>query len=79
MFHRQDMHKALLDAAVSLKGEGIPAKCMIDHVCTSVDYENGEVTFANGVTARGDLIIGGDGIRVRGHLSDQFRRRSVDI
>ena len=64
MFHRQDMHKALLDAAVSLEGEGTPAECIIDHVCKSVDYENGTVTFVNGATAKGDLIIGSDGIRV---------------
>jgi len=71
MFHRKDMHKVLLDAAISPEGEGPSAKCMIDHVCKSVDYENGTVTFANGVTARGDLIVGGDGIRVRGDQSCQ--------
>jgi salicylate hydroxylase len=73
MFHRQDIHRALLNAAVSPEGEGTPTECVIDHVCKSVDYENGIVTFVNGVTASGDLIIGGDGIRVCGHLSRQHR------
>jgi salicylate hydroxylase len=58
------MHRALLDAATSQKGEGTPAQCLIDHVCESVDYESGTITFVNGVVASGDLIIGSDGIRV---------------
>jgi hypothetical protein len=32
MFHRQDMHKMLLEAATSAKGEGTPCKVIIDHM-----------------------------------------------
>lgn len=32
MFHRQDMHATLLDAATSPKGKGVPCTVHIDHV-----------------------------------------------
>ncbi|KIY64241.1 FAD/NAD(P)-binding domain-containing protein [Cylindrobasidium torrendii FP15055 ss-10] len=63
MFHRQDMHAGLLRAATSPDGLGTPATVVVDHVCESVDYEKGTVTFQNGRTTIADLIIGSDGIR----------------
>lgn len=64
MFHRVDMHEMLLEAATSPNGQGIPASVVVDHIATSVDYDKGEVTFANGNVIRADMIIGADGIRV---------------
>ncbi|KAH8828321.1 salicylate hydroxylase [Flagelloscypha sp. PMI_526] len=63
MFHRQDMHATLLQTATSEQGQGSACTVVVDHVCKSVDYENGEVTFTNGKTIRADLIVGADGIR----------------
>ncbi|KAJ7499344.1 salicylate hydroxylase [Mycena latifolia] len=70
MFHRQDMHKTLLETATSTEGKGTPCKVFIDHICDTVNAEAGTVTFKNGVTITADLIIGADGIRsaVRGQL-----------
>lgn len=31
MFHRQYMHKMLLDSATSEQGEGLPAKLIVNH------------------------------------------------
>ena len=31
LFHRQDMHKCLLNTAISERGKGIPCKFVIDH------------------------------------------------
>jgi salicylate hydroxylase len=64
MFHRQDMHAGLLEAATSKEGKGEPAQIHIDHICESVDVEKSEVTFRNGRTIKADIIIGADGIRV---------------
>ncbi|KAF8911886.1 salicylate hydroxylase [Mucidula mucida] len=70
MFHRQDMHATLLKTATSPEGEGTPCTVCVDHICESVDYEKGTVTFTNGRTISADLIIGADGIRsvVRGQI-----------
>ncbi|KAJ7429035.1 salicylate hydroxylase [Mycena latifolia] len=70
MFHRQDMHKTLLETATSTEGKGTPCKVFIDHICDTVNAEAGTVAFKNGVTITADLIIGADGIRsaVRGQL-----------
>lgn len=32
MFHRQDMHSQLLDAAISPHGKGVPCTVFIDHM-----------------------------------------------
>ncbi|KAF9268247.1 salicylate hydroxylase [Marasmius fiardii PR-910] len=63
MFHRQDMHAMLLKTATSPDGPGAPCTVVVDHICESVDYEKGIVTFKNGVTTEADIIIGADGIR----------------
>ncbi|KAK7015520.1 hypothetical protein VNI00_019101 [Paramarasmius palmivorus] len=63
MFHRQDMHATLLEAATEIAGEGEPCTVHIDHICEWVDYETGTVTFKNGVIVKADMIVGADGIR----------------
>ncbi|TXT11274.1 hypothetical protein VHUM_02025 [Vanrija humicola] len=63
MFHRVDMHEMLLEAATSPDGPGEPCSVVVDHICSSVDYEKGEVTFENGNVIKADVIIGADGIR----------------
>jgi hypothetical protein len=65
MFHRVDMHKMLMDDALSEKGEGIPVKMVVDHPCKDIDVESGVITFANGATAQHDVVVGADGVGVR--------------
>jgi salicylate hydroxylase len=62
MFHRQYMHAMLMDSAVSQRGEGQPAKLVVNHKATDINIETGHITFANGATATHDVIIGADGI-----------------
>lgn len=64
MFHRVDMHKMLMDDALSGEGEGIPVKLIVDHRCSALDAENGLITFTNGTTAQHEVIIGADGVGV---------------
>lgn len=64
MFHRQDMHATLLKTATQKEGQGSACKVFIDHMCKSIDYEAGKITFENRKTVQVDLIIGADGIRV---------------
>ncbi|KAF4418749.1 salicylate hydroxylase [Fusarium acutatum] len=61
MFHRQYMHRMLMDSALG-EGEGPPAQLIVNHQATDVDVESGEVTFANGKKVKHDLVIGADGI-----------------
>lgn len=63
MFHRQDMHEMLMNAAISPKGEGIPCSLVMDHIVDRVDTQKGEISFRNGNVVHADLIIGSDGIR----------------
>ncbi|KAF7371483.1 Salicylate hydroxylase [Mycena venus] len=51
MFHRQDMHKTLLETATATQGRGTPCRVFVDHICDTVDAEAGTVTFKNGVTS----------------------------
>lgn len=62
MFHRQYMHKMLMDCALQEEGAGTPAKLLVNHPCQAIDLETGEITFTNGVQAKHDLIVGADGI-----------------
>jgi len=64
MFHRVDMHNMLMESATSERGEGPPAKLVLDHACEAIDLELGLITFKNGVTAKHDLVVGADGIGV---------------
>ncbi|KAK0383887.1 hypothetical protein NLU13_7979 [Sarocladium strictum] len=62
MFHRQYMHRMLMDSALGEQHEGIPAKLIVNHQATDVNLETGEITFANGKKAKHDVVIGADGI-----------------
>ncbi|KAF2451790.1 FAD/NAD(P)-binding domain-containing protein [Karstenula rhodostoma CBS 690.94] len=62
MFHRQYMHKMLMNCALQEEGTGTPAKLLVNHPCQKIDLESGEITFTNGVKATHDLIVGADGI-----------------
>lgn len=45
MFHRQYMHKMLLDSATNEQGEGIPAKLIVNHkVIFAFDSSSGQAT-----------------------------------
>ncbi|KAL5355558.1 hypothetical protein BJX96DRAFT_170783 [Aspergillus floccosus] len=61
MFHRQYMHRMLMDTATG-QGKGIPVKIVVNHKCKNIDVESGLITFENGVTARHELVVGADGI-----------------
>ncbi|KAF2793430.1 FAD/NAD(P)-binding domain-containing protein [Melanomma pulvis-pyrius CBS 109.77] len=62
MFHRQYMHKMLMDCALQEEGAGTPAKLLVNHPCENIDFESGLITFTNGFKAQHDMIIGADGI-----------------
>ncbi|KAL8293242.1 hypothetical protein RQP46_000936 [Phenoliferia psychrophenolica] len=62
MFHRQDMHKMLMDCALSQEGEGPPVKFVPFAKCASVDCEAGVVTFEDGREITADLVVGADGV-----------------
>lgn len=67
MFHRQDMHKTLLETACGERGEGPPAQLFVNHKAAEIDAEAGTITFENGKTITVDLIVGADGVRVSSH------------
>ncbi|KAL9531073.1 FAD-dependent monooxygenase [Sphaerulina musiva] len=62
MFHRQDMHKMLMDTAKQEQGTGTPVKLVVNHKCIEVDTSTGLITFANGSQFQHDVVIGADGI-----------------
>ena len=62
MFHRQFMHRMLLDCACQKEGDGTPVKLLLNHSIREIDTAAGELTFANGVVTHHDLVIGADGI-----------------
>jgi salicylate hydroxylase len=64
MFHRQDMHATLLKTACGEQGVGPAAQLFVNHKASSIDVEDGRITFENGKTVHVDLIIGADGVRV---------------
>jgi len=80
MFHRQYMHRMLMDSAVGEQGEGTPATLMVNHKCEAANIENGEITFANGFKTKHDVIIGADGIgsTMRTILGIEANRRPAD-
>ena len=61
-FQRCDVHRILLDTALSKKGLGIPCKLVTSHRAVQVEAELGEVTFENGEVITADLVIAADGI-----------------
>ncbi|KAF1834807.1 salicylate hydroxylase-like protein [Decorospora gaudefroyi] len=62
MFHRQYMHKMLMECALQEDGAGTPVKLLVNYPCASIDLETSMIKFTNGLTAQHDLIVGADGI-----------------
>ncbi|PPJ54363.1 hypothetical protein CBER1_07116 [Cercospora berteroae] len=80
MFHRQDMHKMLMDCATQDEGAGQPVKLVVNHKCVDLDTTTGRITFANGVVAEHDVVIGADGIgsQIRKLIGIQVEKRPAD-
>ena len=59
--HRRDLHGMLIDAVRQLKPEAVH----LDHRCTGFEQDASgvELRFERGTPARGDVLIGADGIR----------------
>lgn len=62
LYHRQDLHKGLLDAATSPDLPGNPAMVRTASAVAGCDPDAGTVTLQSGETLKADLIIGADGI-----------------
>jgi salicylate hydroxylase len=62
VYHRQDLHEAMREAALSTELSGHPASIVTASKVVSCDCEAGKVTLEDGTTYQGDLIIGADGI-----------------
>lgn len=55
--HRVDLHNQLKDAATSPRGEGSPVALKTASEVVDVDVKNAIVSFKDGSTAQGDLVI----------------------
>ncbi|KAI5208089.1 hypothetical protein AUEXF2481DRAFT_111275 [Aureobasidium subglaciale EXF-2481] len=62
VYHRQDLHTALREAALSTELPGHAASIVTAAKVVTCDCEAGIVTLEDGATYQGDLIIGADGI-----------------
>lgn len=62
LYHRQDLHTALKNAATSPNISGKPAEICSACTVISCDPEMGTVTLADGDTLSADIIVGADGI-----------------
>ncbi|CAD0095558.1 unnamed protein product [Aureobasidium vineae] len=62
VYHRQDLHSALREAALSTELPGHPVSIVTAAKVVSCDCEAGVVTLEDNTTYQGDLIIGADGI-----------------
>ncbi|THV96377.1 hypothetical protein D6D26_07095 [Aureobasidium pullulans] len=80
MFHRQYMHRMLMQTALGDNGEGAPARLIVNHKCKTIDLDSNTIAFENGVTATHDLVVGADGIGsvVRGVVGIYPERRIAD-
>lgn len=80
LYHRQDLHAALRDAAVSGSGvlPGSPVEIRTAAAVVSCLPEDGAVVLADGTQLQADLIVGADGIKsvmrgaVLGNLAPQY-------
>lgn len=62
VYHRQDLHAALREAALSTELPSRPASIVTAAKVINCDCEAGTVTLEDNTTYRGDLIVGADGI-----------------
>ncbi|OJD29375.1 salicylate hydroxylase [Diplodia corticola] len=65
LVHRVDLHTALKDKALSQDGPGTPATLHTACAVTDVDCDSATITFADGTTATGDVVVAADGIHSR--------------
>ncbi|CAK7219751.1 hypothetical protein SBRCBS47491_003956 [Sporothrix bragantina] len=63
LYHRQDLHAGLREAAVSTSLPGSPVIIRTAAGVVACDAERGIVTLANGEQVQGDLVVGADGIK----------------
>ncbi|KAI4715904.1 monooxygenase [Aureobasidium sp. EXF-10727] len=63
LYHRQDIHDALRQAAVSEDMPGSTVVIRTSSGVTSCDCETGTVYLSNGTSVQGDIVVGADGIR----------------
>lgn len=62
LYHRQDLHQGLKEAATSTEFPGDPVHVRTSAAVAACDPEEGTVTLGNGETIAADLVIGADGI-----------------
>ncbi|KAF3014378.1 hypothetical protein E8E14_001231 [Neopestalotiopsis sp. 37M] len=62
VYHRQDLHSALLSAATSPELSGLPVEVRTGTKVVSCDPEEGVVTIETGENLKADVIVGADGI-----------------
>ncbi|KAH8887579.1 FAD binding domain-containing protein [Thozetella sp. PMI_491] len=62
LYHRQDLHTALREAATAPNLSGKPAELRTSSAVVACDPEAGTVTLESGEVITGDIIIGADGI-----------------
>ena len=58
------MHQALRDHAMRTDGPGTPAKLHLGKRVASVDPAKATITFKDGSSAQGDVVLGADGVGV---------------
>lgn len=63
MYHRQDLHECLKQAATSPERKGSPAIIRVSCRVVSSNCESGTVTLESGEELEADLIVAADGIR----------------
>ncbi|KAL4888814.1 hypothetical protein BDV59DRAFT_187852 [Aspergillus ambiguus] len=63
VYHRQDLHLALVEAATSIDRPGDPVKIWTSSPVVRCDPVRGSITLKNGEELEADLVVGADGIR----------------
>lgn len=62
LVHRQALHTALRELAISENGKGKPVQLHLSSRVKSADPEAARLIFEDGLEVQGDLIIGADGV-----------------